>query len=869
MPQRVYLWQAPTPGGGVSPLLQIGSDARIEVTRVAWSSACEALTLPNDEEPLHMGAGAQRSLDGAWLAFPDLAAAQVAEHPFATMLDYARFYGLRTMGAFPLNKEEAAPLRPETFALDLVLVHDLQQAAQLRETWRSQSLDLERAPAIRSLSGLTSMSDILRSVPLVSRLIALEGSLGGSNDLLSGCAASGVDLRYLRWNAEVSAFFPGVVDEKSSEPCAGDWAALALASCRDGSEAMEIIDVARGLGFKIAVLIGFAKLDPEFGRLSLEGADLALFATVEQRDETLSEAFRFDDKIALLRDRWRVASDAAAMLEEIYGRRSRTNFSGRLEKPKCVYFVASEDGIGWLTPKLQSAIEKLDVSTAHVSLGEHAKLDATSQSPFIKGWLLVDFRARMPRSDILRQAKNWEQKIAVIFEGFEPPLSDAVSSHLDQLGALNCADVILPTSWVAASELIRALALAGLRGPKIIPCPIVGEESEGHASQQNSIDWDRYAASLLTALARSNTAPGWPLSAIAKDRPLLTCAITTYNRAPWLKHSLKLLLDAAAPWRDKVEIVVCDNASTDDTPAVAAKLLEDYSFRYYRNPVNVGMLGNLGATARHCKGAYVWIVGDDDLVVAEGLENIIKGLEENPDVEMAYLNYGYTRFDEPETLSDPGPIIDNAAPIGFGGANRRVERLADVAAFNENLFTAIYACVFRRDHALRAYQLDTRGAPFSSLHTCVPSSVYALSVLQDRPAYWVGFPAIVVNMNVSWMRWALLWHLERMPDLHDLAERSGVDPARIDRHRFKHCWNAGEWAREAYFEAEEPIRAGFSAARLIERCKHIEIFRTQEVVKVMGAYKKAWSEGRISADHEPPEALIARYGLSLETDPKN
>jgi hypothetical protein len=851
--------------------LQIGSNARIEVRTVAWSNACEALTSPNEGEPLHMSASAQGSLDGAWLAFPNLAAAHSPEHPLATMLDYARFYGLRTMGALTLNKETLAALRPETFALDLVLVHNSQDAARLRETWLAQNFDVERAPAIRSLSGAIGVSDILKSVPRISRLVALVGSLGGSNHLFSGCAASGVDLQYLRWSAAVSALSPVARDEKSREPCAGDWAALALASCRDGGEAMEIIDVARGLGFKIAVLVGSEKLDPEFGRFALDGADLTLFSTEEQRNETLSAAFRFNDKIALLRNRWRVAGVAAAMLAEIHARRSRTNFSGRLERPRRIYFFASEDGAGWLAPEVQSTIEKLGVSTALVSLGEQAEaLAGTSKPPAIKDWLLVDIRAPMARPDILRQTKKSGKKIAAIFAGFENQLSDAISPYAVQLEALCCVDAILPTSWRVAAELIRALALAGLRGPKIIPCPITEEEaSEGEAAKQNAIDWDRYAASVLRALARTNVAPGWPLSVIAEDRPLLSCAITTYNRAPWLKHSLKLLLDAAAPWRDRVEIVVCDNASTDDTPAVAAKLLEDYSFRYYRNPENVGMLGNLGATARHCKGAYVWILGDDDLVVAEGLEIILKGLEENPEVEMAYLNYGYTRFDEPETLSDPGPIIDKATPIGFGGANRRVERLADVAAFNENLFTAIYACVFRRDHALRAYQLDTRGAPFSSLNTCVPSSVYALSVLQDRPAYWVGFPAIVVNMNVSWMRWALLWHLERMPDLHDLAELSGVDPARIDRHRFKHCWNAGEWAREAYFEAEEPIRAGFSAARLIERCKHIEIFHTQEIAKVMEAYKKAWSEGRVTADDEPPEALIARYGLSLEPDLKN
>jgi hypothetical protein len=118
---------------------------------------------------------------------------------------------------------------------------------------------------------------------------------------------------------------------------------------------------------------------------------------------------------------------------------------------------------------------------------------------------------------------------------------------------------------------------------------------------------------------------------------------------------------------------------------------------------------------------------------------------------------------------------------------------------------------------------------------------------------------MVVNMNVSWLRWALLWHLERMPDLFDAAELAGIDPVRVDRHRAKHCWNAGEWARMALMQAEDAIREGFSVARLIERCKHMEVF-SSEIPKLRATYSEAWAAGRVAADGLDPEALFARYG---------
>jgi hypothetical protein len=225
------------------------------------------------------------------------------------------------------------------------------------------------------------------------------------------------------------------------------------------------------------------------------------------------------------------------------------------------------------------------------------------------------------------------------------------------------------------------------------------------------------------------------------------------------------------------------------------------------------------------------------------------------------MNYAYTEFDAPDELSDAGKIIRSATPISPSGPNRRVQALREVAGLNENLFTAIYASAFRRDHALRAYQLDTRGDPFSSLLTCVPSSVYALAALQDRPAWWIGEPAVVVNMNVSWLRWVLLWHLERMPDLFEEAERQGIDPERLDRYRMQHLADAERWVRATYFEADDAIRHKFSMARLLERCKHLPEFRTHHLAGIRRAYADAWADARVVVDPVPPERLFTNYGL--------
>src|SRR3546814_3991177 len=51
-------------------------------------------------------------------------------------------------------------------------------------------------------------------------------------------------------------------------------------------------------------------------------------------------------------------------------------------------------------------------------------------------------------------------------------------------------------------------------------------------------------------------------------RPLLSVCISTFNRAKWLSLSLEVLVREAKELGAKVELLVCDNTSTDETPDV-------------------------------------------------------------------------------------------------------------------------------------------------------------------------------------------------------------------------------------------------------------------------------------------------------------
>ena len=64
---------------------------------------------------------------------------------------------------------------------------------------------------------------------------------------------------------------------------------------------------------------------------------------------------------------------------------------------------------------------------------------------------------------------------------------------------------------------------------------------------------------------------------------------------------------------ENLELVICDNASTDDTEELCRDLAaHDSRIVYHRHPVNVGLLNNFTSAMRLATGEFFRWVGDDD-----------------------------------------------------------------------------------------------------------------------------------------------------------------------------------------------------------------------------------------------------------------
>jgi len=116
----------------------------------------------------------------------------------------------------------------------------------------------------------------------------------------------------------------------------------------------------------------------------------------------------------------------------------------------------------------------------------------------------------------------------------------------------------------------------------------------------------------------------------------LSICIPTYNRAAYLRAALSRF-ETHYRFDFPYEIVISDNASEDDTAAVAAEFAQrGLPVHYYRRTTNGGSLANTVCAFHQAVGTYVLYHADDDFLVPEGLRQAIRYLDDNPDVSACH-----------------------------------------------------------------------------------------------------------------------------------------------------------------------------------------------------------------------------------------
>ncbi len=227
---------------------------------------------------------------------------------------------------------------------------------------------------------------------------------------------------------------------------------------------------------------------------------------------------------------------------------------------------------------------------------------------------------------------------------------------------------------------------------------------------------------------------------------LLTITVPCYNSQDYMEKCIESLL----PGGEKLEIIIIDDGSKDNTGAIA----DAYAAKYPTivkviHQENGGHGEGINQGLRHATGTYFKVVDSDDTMSSDFLPFLqkLEECERQGGVDLFVTNYYYVHTDG---KGDRSINYSNALP------QNRIFTWADTRSFHAHQLLTIHSCTFRTE-AMRKWNCALPKHVFyeDNLMVCqtLPhiQKMYYMNV--DLYRYWIGRPDQSVQKTVMMKRY--------------------------------------------------------------------------------------------------------------------
>ena len=127
------------------------------------------------------------------------------------------------------------------------------------------------------------------------------------------------------------------------------------------------------------------------------------------------------------------------------------------------------------------------------------------------------------------------------------------------------------------------------------------------------------------------------------ENPLVSIIVPVYNMGQFLPRALDSFLSQSLK---DIEVIVCDNNSTDDTGEIV-KRYDDERIKYVKNSSNIGMIGNFNKGLSEASGKYITLIACDEFMLGtDSLEKRLALLENGSGIDFVWCGYDFERIPE-------------------------------------------------------------------------------------------------------------------------------------------------------------------------------------------------------------------------------
>lgn len=267
----------------------------------------------------------------------------------------------------------------------------------------------------------------------------------------------------------------------------------------------------------------------------------------------------------------------------------------------------------------------------------------------------------------------------------------------------------------------------------------------------------------------------------------LSICIPTYNRTKYLENCLNSILIASKKSNLKIEVCISDNFSEENTNSVITKFKKKIKIIFNQNEKNIGYGNNSLKSVSMAKGEFVWMLGNDDLILPNAFDTLKDLIDKKSDVDFFYINSFHLKseildkFDFPfDTNKFNFEKLKKFSNYNKSGKLKFFELVNPFKSFEFMLST--YLCIFRRKFWLEnTYVIDKENIIdtrlYSNFDNTAPHIKIWSAAFKNKTAYFLNKP-LTANVhgprNEDWADLYAFVEAVRIPEVLDCYRKNGM-----------------------------------------------------------------------------------------------
>ena len=267
----------------------------------------------------------------------------------------------------------------------------------------------------------------------------------------------------------------------------------------------------------------------------------------------------------------------------------------------------------------------------------------------------------------------------------------------------------------------------------------------------------------------------------------LSICIPTYNRTRYLENCLNSIFIASKKSNLKIEVCISDNCSEENTLAVIKKYKEKITIFFNQNNKNIGYGKNSLKSVFMARGEFVWMLGNDDLILPDTFNTFQNLIHKNPEVDFFYINSYHLNLDILDKFNFPFDTskFDFSILKRFSNykKNKKLKFFQLIDPFKSFEFMlSTYLCVYRRKFWLNHIKeidkkniVDTR--LYSNFDNTAPHIKIWAAAFKDKTAYFFHEP-LTANVHgprgKDWNDLYAFVEAVRIPEVLDCYRKNGM-----------------------------------------------------------------------------------------------